>query len=126
MIPMTVIGKVRRMFHGKNKSVRSCGRVTCRLERRIWKAQPVRGMKHAPILFHQHRGVTKRVPVTEDQIRTLAFYLWEADGSPDGRSDEFWENARQRFGDGGEVSAAAEPLPSNTEPVSGEPKPKPE
>ncbi|MFM0556540.1 DUF2934 domain-containing protein [Paraburkholderia sediminicola] len=37
------------------------------------------------------------VPVTEEQIRTLAFYLWEKDGSPDGRSDEYWENARQQL-----------------------------
>jgi Protein of unknown function (DUF2934) len=57
----------------------------------MWKAQLVRGMKHAPILFQQHRRVTMRVPVTEDQFRTLAFYLWQADGSPDGWSDEFWK-----------------------------------
>ncbi|WP_244196970.1 DUF2934 domain-containing protein [Paraburkholderia hospita] len=24
------------------------------------------------------------VPVTEEQIRTLAFYLWERDGCPEG------------------------------------------
>ncbi|KAE8753762.1 DUF2934 domain-containing protein [Paraburkholderia madseniana] len=41
------------------------------------------------------------VPVTEDQIRTLAFYLWEKDGSPDGRSEEYWEKARQQLGAGG-------------------------
>ncbi|MFM0341890.1 DUF2934 domain-containing protein [Paraburkholderia fungorum] len=38
------------------------------------------------------------MPVTEDQIRTLAFYLWEKDGSPDGRSEEYWEKARQQLG----------------------------
>jgi uncharacterized membrane protein len=38
------------------------------------------------------------VPVTEEQIRTLAFYLWEKDGSPDGRSEEYWEKARQQLG----------------------------
>ncbi|CAB3738864.1 DUF2934 domain-containing protein [Paraburkholderia rhynchosiae] len=38
------------------------------------------------------------VPVTEEQIRTLAFYLWEKDGSPEGRSDEYWEKARQQLG----------------------------
>ncbi|WP_245253765.1 DUF2934 domain-containing protein [Paraburkholderia sp. LEh10] len=26
------------------------------------------------------------VPVTEEQIRTLAFYLWKKDGGPGGRS----------------------------------------
>lgn len=34
------------------------------------------------------------VPVNEDQIRTLAFYLWEKDGCPEGRSDEYWESAQ--------------------------------
>jgi hypothetical protein len=38
------------------------------------------------------------VPVTEDQIRTLAFYLWENDGGPEGPSEEHWEKARQQLG----------------------------
>ena len=54
------------------------------------------------------------VPVTEDQIRTLAFYLWEQDGGPDGRSDEYWEIARQQLGAGTEVDG---PRPSDS--VSG-------
>ncbi|WP_368623407.1 DUF2934 domain-containing protein [Paraburkholderia sp. BR13444] len=37
------------------------------------------------------------VPVTEEQIRTLAFFLWEKDGCPDGRSEEYWEKARQQL-----------------------------
>ncbi|MFM0328986.1 DUF2934 domain-containing protein [Paraburkholderia strydomiana] len=37
------------------------------------------------------------LPITEEQIRTLAFYLWEKDGSPDGRSEEYWEKARQQL-----------------------------
>ncbi|WCM23600.1 DUF2934 domain-containing protein [Paraburkholderia bryophila] len=37
------------------------------------------------------------VPVNEDQIRTLAFFLWEKDGSPEGRSEEYWEKARQQL-----------------------------
>jgi hypothetical protein len=40
------------------------------------------------------------MPVTEEQIGTLAFYLWEKDGGPDGRSDEYWEKARQQLGAG--------------------------
>lgn len=36
-------------------------------------------------------------PFTEEQIRTLAFFLWEKDGSPDGRSEEYWEKARQQL-----------------------------
>ncbi|NYH26032.1 DUF2934 domain-containing protein [Paraburkholderia bryophila] len=37
------------------------------------------------------------MPVTEEQIRTLAFYLWEQDGSPDGRAEEYWQKARQQL-----------------------------
>lgn len=37
------------------------------------------------------------VPVTEEQIRTLAFFLWEKDGSPEGRSDEYWGKARRQL-----------------------------
>lgn len=41
--------------------------------------------------------VEMEVPVTEEQIRTLAFYLWEKDGGPEGRSEEYWERARQQL-----------------------------
>jgi hypothetical protein len=44
------------------------------------------------------------MPVTQDQIRTLAFYLWEKDGSPDGRSEEYWEKARQQLGVAGSTA----------------------
>ncbi|SDR54010.1 Protein of unknown function [Paraburkholderia fungorum] len=37
-------------------------------------------------------------PVTEEQIRTVAFSLWEEAGSPEGQADEFWEKARQQLG----------------------------
>ena len=38
------------------------------------------------------------VQMSEEQVRTLAFHLWEQDGSPDGRADEYWEKARQQLG----------------------------
>lgn len=38
------------------------------------------------------------MPVTEEQIGSLAFYLWEKAGSPEGRSQEYWEKARQQLG----------------------------
>jgi hypothetical protein len=41
------------------------------------------------------------VQMSEEQIRTLAFHLWEQDGSPDGRADEYWGKARQQLGLGG-------------------------
>lgn len=36
--------------------------------------------------------------MSEEQIRTLAFYLWEQEGSPDGHADEYWEKARRQLG----------------------------
>ncbi|BCZ81703.1 hypothetical protein PTKU64_53780 [Paraburkholderia terrae] len=49
------------------------------------------------------------VPVTEEQIRTLAFYLWEKDGSPEGRAEEYWEKARQQLVPN---ASSAEPKPA--------------
>jgi hypothetical protein len=48
------------------------------------------------------------VPVTEEQIRTLAFFLWEKDGGPEGRSEEYWEKARQQLGADTKVAATEE------------------
>ena len=30
----------------------------------------------------------------EDRVRERAYALWEKDGRPDGRSDEYWQQAR--------------------------------
>ena len=38
------------------------------------------------------------MPVTEEQIQTLAFYLWEQDGSPDGRAQDYLEKALRQLG----------------------------
>ena len=35
---------------------------------------------------------------TEQRIRERAYHLWEADGSPHGQHDEFWERARALIG----------------------------
>jgi hypothetical protein len=45
-------------------------------------------------------------PVTEEQIRTLAFNFWEKDGSPAGRSEEYWDKARRQL-EGENASPAA-------------------
>lgn len=37
------------------------------------------------------------VPVSEEQIHALAFYLWETDGSPEGRAQEYWQKARAQL-----------------------------
>lgn len=61
------------------------------------------------------------VQLSEEQIRTLAFYLWEQDGSPQGRADEYWEKARQQLTTGnksgnaaGSVAAGFEDEPDTT------------
>ena len=33
----------------------------------------------------------------EDKIRVRAYELWEKEGSPEGRADEFWEQARAQL-----------------------------
>ena len=35
----------------------------------------------------------------EDKIRVRAYELWEKDGSPEGRADEYWEQARAQIED---------------------------
>jgi Protein of unknown function (DUF2934) len=37
---------------------------------------------------------------TEDHIRVRAYHLWEASGRPEGRDQEFWEQARQSTSEG--------------------------
>ena len=34
-------------------------------------------------------------PQAEERIRVRAYHLWEADGRPLGRDDEYWERARE-------------------------------
>jgi Protein of unknown function (DUF2934) len=70
---------------------------------------------HGPHLStNSYAEAIMEVPVTEDQIRTLAFYLWQQDGGPGGRSDEYWEKARQQLGAGTEVTAAEEATSSGS------------
>ena len=35
-------------------------------------------------------GYEARPPVDDNAVRDLAYRLWEAEGHPDGRQDEFW------------------------------------
>ena len=37
------------------------------------------------------------VPATEEQIRALAYRLWEEAGRPEGRSDDFWALAQRQL-----------------------------
>jgi len=47
----------------------------------------------------------------EERIRQRAYQLWEADGSPEGRADEYWHEAAAQInaaaGDGTDASEVA-------------------
>jgi hypothetical protein len=59
-------------------------------------------------------------PEREERIRQRAYHLWEVDGRPEGRGDEFWERAEELIGI--EESAGAGQLPNpmtQNEPIPG-------
>jgi Protein of unknown function (DUF2934) len=43
-------------------------------------------------------GPQKNTPEHENRIRERAYYLWEADGRPEGREQEYWEQAEAIVG----------------------------
>ncbi|WMY06653.1 DUF2934 domain-containing protein [Paraburkholderia phenoliruptrix] len=47
-------------------------------------------------------------PTVEDRIRKRAYELWESDGSPEGRADDYWARAEAQIEAEGE-SGDAEP-----------------
>lgn len=49
-------------------------------------------------------------PARDERIKKRAYHLWEADGRPHGRHDEYWERARELVGM--EESAGAAQLPN--------------
>ncbi|MDB5530376.1 MAG: hypothetical protein JWR51_3479 [Devosia sp.] len=44
--------------------------------------------------------------VTDEKIRELAYQLWERDGSPEGKDDDYWHAAKELLADEGDVAAA--------------------
>jgi hypothetical protein len=42
-------------------------------------------------------GYDARPPVDDSAVRDLAYQLWEAEGHPEGRQDEFWFAAEQQL-----------------------------
>ncbi|MDN7777231.1 DUF2934 domain-containing protein [Burkholderia orbicola] len=40
----------------------------------------------------------------ETQIRERAYRLWQADGAPDGRADEYWQRAEQQLDAEGSIA----------------------
>jgi DUF2934 family protein len=48
---------------------------------------------------------------SEARIRERAYHLWEQDGSPEGRADEYWDKARRQIlaeGDGMPATLSAD------------------
>ena len=39
--------------------------------------------------------IDPKVDEREERIRRRAYQLWEEDGAPDGRAEEYWHRARQ-------------------------------
>lgn len=51
----------------------------------------------------------------EDQVRKRAYELWEQEGKPDGRHDEFWHQALAEItGSGEDVIEATRPMTGST------------
>jgi len=49
----------------------------------------------------------------DEKIRTLAYELWQKDGSPDGRADDYWAAARAQVeneGDAGSEQDGSAPV----------------
>jgi hypothetical protein len=42
-------------------------------------------------------GFDARPPVDDNALRDRAYHLWEAEGRPDGRQDEFWYAAERQL-----------------------------
>ncbi len=60
-------------------------------------------------------------PEHETRIRERAYFLWEADGCPEGRADEFWERARELIGMEDSAGAGLLPNPmTRGEPAAGD------
>ena len=53
-------------------------------------------------------------PARENRIKERAYHLWEADGRPHGRHDEYWERARELVGMENSAGAAQLPNPETT------------
>ncbi|MBR8405455.1 DUF2934 domain-containing protein [Burkholderia cenocepacia] len=50
----------------------------------------------------------------ETQIRERAYQLWQADGAPDGRADEYWQRAEQQLdAQGSSADGRAADLPAD-------------
>ncbi|MGI4747533.1 MAG: DUF2934 domain-containing protein [Janthinobacterium lividum] len=51
-------------------------------------------------------------PARDARIKERAYHLWEADGSPHGRHDEYWERASELIGMEGSIGFGQLPNPT--------------
>lgn len=49
--------------------------------------------------------------IDHEKIRILAYELWERDGAPEGRDEEYWHAAVKMLSDEAETQDAENPLP---------------
>jgi len=42
-------------------------------------------------------------PDIEERIRSLAYFLWDADGRPEGRDKQYWERAERELAERDDV-----------------------
>ncbi|MGY6253645.1 DUF2934 domain-containing protein [Paraburkholderia caledonica] len=49
-------------------------------------------------------------PTVEDRIRKRAYELWESDGSPEGRPDDYWLRAQAQIEAEGDAGDAEPPV----------------
>jgi hypothetical protein len=55
----------------------------------------------------------------DQRVRDRAYYLWEADGSPDGMAETYWHRARLELGE--EENAYDKILKAMPQPIQGPP-----
>ena len=53
----------------------------------------------------------------DERIRERAYYLWEADGCPEGSDLEYWERARELVAMSDSTGAAQRPVPAPDDPA---------
>jgi hypothetical protein len=49
----------------------------------------------------------KRAGISDETIRQEAYFLWENAGKPEGKSEHFWNKAREKLGCGGSVMSSS-------------------
>ena len=47
--------------------------------------------------------------IDHEKIRILAYELWERDGAPEGKSDDYWHAAVELLSDEGEIEEPNDP-----------------